>query len=142
MDWQGVIVQLIIAVTTITVTVLGLRKMRAEAKKLAAEVETEEVTAADRITDTALKLVEPLKMRIVELESTVASLRERLNKAENMFQRVRQQNIVLYEGVCILSEQLKGKRIEPAWVPPKELAELKTEADAVREAEDDESEGR
>jgi len=90
-------------VSSLIGALLALSKAQSERRKIEAEREQIEAGASEKITQTALSLIEPLNLRIAAVER------------ENVALRLALQRYTL--GVRILIQQLREHEIDPAWTP-------------------------
>ena len=99
---------------------LAWATIRTVRRKQTAEAKAGEAQAADLLTDTALKLVEPLKERIVLLESRVSVQAAELEQAKEKLAKA----IAQLEEMQKVEEYLRGRLHEK----DKELREVKAAA--------------
>lgn len=95
-DWAQLAVTLTIGLLTVSGSYAAVRVSRKTAR-------TQET---DVVTEAALSLVEPLKLRITELEEHVARLEDKLDKADK-------ERTQLHRWALTLTGQLHGAGIEP-----------------------------
>ena len=95
--------------------IVGRRKIKAEADKIAAD-------ASKTVTDVAVGLLKPLQDRIDRLEAIIVRLEEKVAKLESandeLSRQVREFRALirwLWEGALILTGQLQGNDILPDW---------------------------
>ncbi len=106
----------ILAIKDLIVAVGGLSGLAAvaaaflERRKKRAEAQVQEANYANQISDTAMKLVEPLKKE-------VGRLTERIERSEKLNSRYAQRIIYLMGGIDQLIRQIKGKGESPVWSP-------------------------
>ena len=93
-------------------------------KQTAAETEKLESETADRLTQAALVLVEPLKKRIVEQDaelvlkaSLIIQKETELEKLRNVIIRLKERDIEKNAGIERLLHQFKSLNIAPVWEP-------------------------
>jgi uncharacterized protein YlxW (UPF0749 family) len=109
---KSIILTLVAMAPGIAALLLGLRKARAEADK-------EEADASQKITNSALSLVEPLKARIADLEEEVRALRLEVGK-------LRHEQTDLICGADQLIGQLKALGETPVWKRPTSSVDVPT----------------
>jgi len=98
---RTILIAAIPGVLSLIVVVIQRRKDLAVTKK-------EESNAADTITESAIKLVEPLKKQIETLESQVQELEARVAKQDEVIHK-------LSVGCKKLTRQLLEHNITPIW---------------------------
>lgn len=77
MDW----VRIVEALSVLTAVGISLYTLRATRRKVAGEAFEAETSAASKVTDAALALLEPLQLRIASLEQEVVNLRCEVEQA-------------------------------------------------------------
>jgi gas vesicle protein len=82
-----------------------------QGRKTEAETAKARVDSAETITQSALKLIEPMKKRIADLESWVQELENQLMKQEKLI-------LELLNGSARLHEQVKEAGEEPVFTIP------------------------
>ena len=95
--------------------IVGRRKIKAEADKIAAD-------ASKTVTDMAVGLLKPLQDRIDRLEAFIVRLEEKVAKLESandeLSRQVREFRALIrwiWEGALILTGQLRVHNIQPDW---------------------------
>jgi hypothetical protein len=128
MEWWEVVGTILGALIVALPGILAQRKVhkldRARAERIVAEVSDGEVTAAAKLSESAIALVEPMKKRILELDTQLEAVRTRVQTVEGCMRRIRAQNIELYEGVKLLTAQIVSLRQVPVWTPSEDLANM------------------
>jgi hypothetical protein len=112
-----IIVSCIAVIPGVLALLFGMRKEKEivlktqeENKKIAAE-------RADELTDIAIKLVDPLKKRINDLEMNDLEKDKKITRLERIIKAYASRMQELLNGINILSKQLVDSYIEPAWKP-------------------------
>lgn len=120
--WVAVIASGIAMIPGILALILGQRKEAAAADEL-------ESSAADKLTATAMELLNPLRERIKETDNELRALRqESMDKSskiinlENQISHMRERELEKDAGIERLLYQLKSMGAVPVWTPNKDSA--------------------
>jgi uncharacterized protein HemX len=123
----GVIIAIAIAVVGATPGILSFYSQR---KKDKVEEQKAQAEIADLLTEAAAMLIEPLKDRVVDLESVVAkqetrleTQKDKLDLYEERFKKYAKMQYGLCSGIRLLISQLNQLGHEPAFVLDEEYCE-------------------
>ena len=136
-DWTNILITFIIAAVAATPGILAYRarilEQRTQAKKLADELEIDEVTAeataADTITEAAIKIVKDgqrqiedgrrqikdLQKRVKTLETRVETLEDELAEEQSTATILAKENGWLRSGITQLINQLAAHEMTPVF---------------------------
>lgn len=94
------------------------RVSNAEVEELRSRAVAQRANAADKLTDAAMQLVEPLQTRIADLENVSRQQAEGIEGLNRKLERSTRLIQALLRGLAVLTEQIRGLGVTPAFVIP------------------------
>jgi len=121
MNWEAIIITIIAGLLAAAPGILALlngkRKEAADIKNSNALAEKIQAEYADQITQTAMRLVDPLKLRISDLEAAEVNNTKTIRRLERVIKAYAIRMQELLHGISILTKQILELKQEPSWKP-------------------------
>lgn len=121
MNWEAIIITIIAGLLAAAPGILALlngkRKEAADIKNSNALAEKIQAEYADQITQTAMRLVDPLKLRISDLEAAEVNNTKTIRRLERVIKAYATRMQELLHGISILTKQILELKQEPSWKP-------------------------
>ena len=106
----ALIVQILIALGSLAAIVPVYYKMRSERRKAQASATMEEATAAQKLTQSAMDMVEQCEAKIAAQDKVIESLRANMARIEKHLK-------YWQRGCALLIQQLVENNLVPVWDP-------------------------
>jgi len=121
MNWEAIIITIIAGLLAAAPGILALlngkRKEAADIKNSNALAEKIQAEYVDQITQTAMRLVDPLKLRISDLEAAEVNNTKTIRRLERVIKAYATRMQELLHGISILTKQILELKQEPSWKP-------------------------